>query len=137
MRTDADLGSQQCSFVPALSFVRQRSDWGCGLAALYMVVGAYDRTVDYDDLEGHAGANRKGLSATTLVRVARLYAVSMTGIAISADSVLTLPGIAILYWTAKHYVVLVALTAISSIRRRAVSGPTSMPFGNSLLALLY
>lgn len=87
--------------------VRQLAVSDCGAAALAMVLGYYGREASLEDLrrEFGLGTGRSGLSARSILQMARAHGLRGRGVRVGLEDLQFLPRGAILYWAFRHFVV--------------------------------
>ncbi|MEV4747634.1 peptidase domain-containing ABC transporter [Streptosporangium sp. NPDC049248] len=85
--------------------ILQHSTVECGAACLAMVLGAHGHHTDVSALAREMGIGRDGVSALTLVRVARARGLTTRAFSLPAAQVPTLPLPAIAHWKTRHFVV--------------------------------
>ncbi|MDX2029346.1 MAG: peptidase domain-containing ABC transporter [Blastocatellia bacterium] len=89
--------------VPVLS---QLSRTECGAACLAMILGYYGRRATVAEVREACGIGRDGVSALTMVEVARGYGLRAKAYAVEAGQLGQLRLPAILHWGGSHFVVL-------------------------------
>ncbi|WP_433220248.1 cysteine peptidase family C39 domain-containing protein [Microtetraspora malaysiensis] len=77
----------------------------CGAACLAMVLGAHGHHVSVRTLAEEMGVGRDGVSALTLVRVARARGLTTRALSLAAAHVPEIPLPAVAHWRARHFVV--------------------------------
>ena len=89
-----------------IPLVRQMSATDCGAAALSMVLAYFGRRVSLAEIRQGLGTGRNGTTASSLLRVGRLYGLRGRGVRADLDDLASLPCGTILFWQFRHYVVL-------------------------------
>lgn len=90
----------------ALRLVLQMEAAECGAACLSMVLGGFGRWLPLETLREQCNVSRDGVSASTLLRVARAQGLVAEGYGAPADQLHELDGPLILFWNYNHFVVL-------------------------------
>ncbi|WP_037969416.1 peptidase domain-containing ABC transporter [Streptosporangium amethystogenes] len=85
--------------------ILQHSLVECGAACLAMILGSYGHHTSVRALAEEMGVGRDGVSALTLVRVARARGLTTRAFSLPAAHVPEIPLPAIAYWRARHFVV--------------------------------
>ncbi|WP_066934838.1 peptidase domain-containing ABC transporter [Microtetraspora fusca] len=88
-----------------LPVILQHSLVECGAACLAMVLGAHGHHISVRTLAGEMGVGRDGVSALTLVRVARARGLTTRALSLRAAHVPEIPLPAVAHWRARHFVV--------------------------------
>lgn len=117
-----------CRIKKRVPVLRQNAATDCGATALAIVLEYYGRSVSIAELQGAiGGAGHGGVTAQSLLRVARSYGLRGRGVRAELEDVVELPTSTILFWEFCHYVVLerVSNEAIEivdpAIGRRSIS----------------
>src|SRR5262245_38544757 len=88
-----------------IPFIQQLSATECGAACLAMVLASYGKHVPLSDVRDMAGTQRDGVSARTLLQVARYYGLRGRGVRVELESLSYLAKGTILHWEFAHFVV--------------------------------
>ena len=113
-----------------IPFVPQLTPTDCGAAALTSVIRYFGKQVALDEIRGALGTGRNGTSASSLLRVGRLYGLRGRGVHAEIADLASLPTGTILHWRFSHYVVLQrAHTKVVDIVDPA-NGQRSIPIEN-------
>jgi ABC-type bacteriocin/lantibiotic exporter with double-glycine peptidase domain len=84
----------------------QMSQVECGAACLAMVLGYHGRRTSIAECREACGAGRDGLTAQTLLRVARAYGLEARGYSLEPSALRNVRLPAIIHWNFSHFVVL-------------------------------
>jgi ABC-type bacteriocin/lantibiotic exporter with double-glycine peptidase domain len=98
-------GAKPIPFIPQIGYA------DCGPTALTMSLRALGLDVDENEVRARARAGQNGVSAATLVRVARTFGVNGRGVRTGIDGLRHLSRGSILFWRFNHFVVLEAVYA--------------------------
>ncbi|MER5620252.1 peptidase domain-containing ABC transporter [Streptosporangium sp. NPDC002544] len=90
--------------------ILQHSMVECGAACLAMVLAAHGRRVPAHVLAEEMGIGRDGVSALTLVRVARAHGLTTRAISVSASRMSELPLPAVVHWRHSHFIAVERVT---------------------------
>ena len=90
--------------------VRQLEAADCGAACLAMVLAYFGKHVALDELREMTGTGRGGVTARSLVQVARAYGLGARGVQADLDRLQDLPRASLLHWEFAHFVVLERVT---------------------------
>lgn len=101
------LGAGRRRRIP-VRFQSQRSD--CGPACLAMVLAYHGIHADLDQLRREANADPDGVSARTVLETARRHGLSGKAVRTGLKGLGLLPAGTILFWGARHFVVLERVT---------------------------
>ncbi|MDP9863107.1 MULTISPECIES: peptidase domain-containing ABC transporter [Streptosporangium] len=85
--------------------ILQHSLVECGAACLAMVLGAHGHHTSVRALAEEMGVGRDGVSALTLVRVARARGLTTRALSLPAAHIPEIPLPAVAHWRARHFVV--------------------------------
>jgi ATP-binding cassette, subfamily B, bacterial len=85
--------------------VRQMSIVECGFACLAMILGYYGRKTSISELSMASGVSRDGLSALSIVRLARNYGMRVRAISLQQNDLRFVKLPAIVHWEFNHYLV--------------------------------
>jgi ATP-binding cassette, subfamily B, bacterial len=88
-----------------IPFIRQMEYADCGAACLAMVLSYFGKRVDLRELRDMTGASRDGVTALSVVNVARAYGLRVRGVRADLDDLRYLPRGSILHWEFSHFVV--------------------------------
>jgi ATP-binding cassette subfamily B protein len=77
----------------------------CGLACLAMVFSYHGRDTNIAELREKSGLGRDGLSALSIVKIARNYNMRVRAISVQQDDLRNVPLPAIIHWEFNHFVV--------------------------------
>jgi ATP-binding cassette subfamily B protein len=83
----------------------QQSAIECGLACLAMVLSYYGRETSINELRAQSGIGRDGLSALSIVKIARNYNMRVRAISLQQSDLRNVPLPAIVHWEFNHFVV--------------------------------
>lgn len=86
-------------------FVQQLNGTECGLACLAMVLRYHGKDVAIDRLRGSGGPGRDGLTALSLLEIARAHGLRGRGIRVEMEDLDVLETGSILHWSFQHFVV--------------------------------
>src|SRR5258707_3773750 len=85
--------------------ITQMSQTECGLACLAMVLSYHGRHTSINELRAQSGLGRDGLSALSIVKIARNYNLRVRAISLQNSNFSNLPLPAIIHWEFNHFVV--------------------------------
>lgn len=88
--------------VPAIT---QMSMTECGLACLAMVLSYHGRQTSITELRAQSGLGRDGLSALSIVKIARNYNMRVRAVSLQNSNFSNVPLPAIVHWEFNHFVV--------------------------------
>jgi ATP-binding cassette subfamily B protein len=106
----------------------------CGAACLAMVLALHGRRVRLDEIAGHLGAGRDGVSGKSLLAAASSYGLDGRGVRMEPADLRLVDRGAILHWEFNHFVVFERLRARSVDIIDPASGRVNIPlaqFGRS------
>jgi ATP-binding cassette subfamily B protein len=86
--------------------VRQFASEECGIACLEMVLRYYGARPSRGELRGTGSAARDGMTALSIVEIARQFGLDAEGFSVDVDSLSRMPTPAILHFRRGHFVVL-------------------------------
>lgn len=85
--------------------VLQQNGLECGLACLAMILGFLGRRTSLSECRAHYAVGRDGVTAATLLRLARSFGLLGKGLSLDLDALARLDRPAIAHWGFEHYVV--------------------------------
>jgi ABC-type bacteriocin/lantibiotic exporter with double-glycine peptidase domain len=85
--------------------ITQMSAVECGLACLAMVLSYHGRLTSITDLRAQSGLGRDGLSALSIVKIARNYNMRVRAISLQQSDFSNVPLPAIVHWEFNHFLV--------------------------------
>ncbi|HEY0753109.1 MAG TPA: peptidase domain-containing ABC transporter [Ktedonobacteraceae bacterium] len=85
--------------------ITQMSQTECGLACLAMVLTYHGRQTSISELRAQSGLGRDGLSALSIVKIARNYNLRVRAISLQNSHFSNVPLPAIIHWEFNHFVV--------------------------------
>jgi ABC-type bacteriocin/lantibiotic exporter with double-glycine peptidase domain len=90
---------------PRVPEITQMSAVECGLACLAMVLTYHGRTTSISDLRAQSGLGRDGLSALSIVKIARNHNMRVRAISLQNTDFRSVPLPAIVHWEFNHFIV--------------------------------
>ena len=103
-------------------FIPQIEVTECGAACLTMVLAYHGHHAPLSELRQTCGVSRSGADALALVRAARRYGLTASGLKVEMDQIGQLPLPAVLHWDFEHFLVLERLTRKGAILVDPASG---------------
>lgn len=85
--------------------ITQMSKTECGLACLAMVLSYHGRQTSITELRSQSGLGRDGLSALSIVKIARNYNMRVRAISLQNSNFYNVPLPAIVHWEFNHFLV--------------------------------
>lgn len=85
--------------------ITQMSAVECGLACLAMVLSYHGRQTSISELRAQSGLGRDGLSALSIVKIARNYNMRVRAISLQNSDFRSVPLPAIVHWEFNHFIV--------------------------------
>ncbi len=85
--------------------ITQMSAVECGLACLAMVLSYHGRQTSISELRAQSGLGRDGLSALSIVKIARNYNMRVRAISLQHSDFRSVPLPAIVHWEFNHFIV--------------------------------
>lgn len=85
--------------------ITQMSKTECGLACLAMVLSYHGRKTSINELRAQSGLGRDGLSALSIVKIARNYNMRVRAISLQNSDFRNVPLPAIVHWEFNHFLV--------------------------------
>ncbi len=86
--------------------ITQMSAVECGLACLAMLLSYYGRRTSIAELRAQSGVGRDGLSALSIVKIARNYNMRVRALSLQNSDFAGVPLPAIVHWEFNHFVVI-------------------------------
>lgn len=90
---------------PRVPEITQMSAVECGLACLAMVLSYHGRQTSLSELRAQSGLGRDGLTALSIVKMARNYQMRVRAISLQDNDFRSVPLPAIVHWEFNHFVV--------------------------------
>lgn len=97
----------------------------CGLACLAMVASRYGHDVDMLALRARFGVSIKGMTLTTLLRIAEQLQLDARPLRCNLDELVDITLPAILHWNFSHFVVLTRIAGRGETRRYYINDPAN------------
>lgn len=85
--------------------IAQQSAIECGLACLAMILTYHGREISIGELRAQSGLGRDGLSALSIVKIARNHNMRVRAISLQQSDLRNVPLPAIIHWEFNHFVV--------------------------------
>ncbi|HVU67156.1 MAG TPA: peptidase domain-containing ABC transporter [Ktedonobacteraceae bacterium] len=85
--------------------ITQMSKTECGLACLAMILSYHGRQTSITELRAQSGLGRDGLSALSIVKIARNYNMRVRAISLQNSNFYNVPLPAIVHWEFNHFLV--------------------------------
>lgn len=113
---------------PTVPFIPQIQYADCGAAALTMTLRSLGLDVDENEVRARARIGQNGVTAATLVRVARTFGVSGRGVRVELQGLRHLSRGSILFWKFNHFVVFEAVRRTGVVVVDPTSGRRLLSF---------
>lgn len=90
---------------PRVPEITQMSAVECGLACLAMILSYHGRQTSISELRAQSGLGRDGLTALSIVKIARNYNLRVRAISLQESNFRSVPLPAIVHWEFNHFIV--------------------------------